>query len=464
MRRAMATLRIGDPAALLRAAEQPGNARDVILAELTVGESYFFRDAGQLALLPTTILPARVDSYGAHRPLRIWSAGCASGEEAYTLAILLREQGWPHPAQILGTDVALPRLEAARRARYTRWALRGVSEERVARWFRGNGQTFELDPSIRESVAFRPLNLLNDSFASSEAGDEGYDLVLCRNVMIYFDLDTVAQIATRLLEMLNDDGWLVLGASDPMLAHLVPCEAVMTAAGVAYRKARHASALPAIIAPRDVTRVDIPWHATTASAIAVRQSPAQPTHERRAVPRPPVPPRPGDGADTVAAAYRRADYPATELMAIDALQMGTDTTDAIAIWILYIRAVANQGRLAEAGELCTRALDAHPLDAELQYLHAMLLAEAGWHADAAVAARRAIYLDRRFVMAHLLLGNALTRTGDATGARRAFENAESLLADVGSEAVVKAADGVPASRLRQIAAARLQPFLASART
>ena len=131
MRRAMATLRIADPALLLRAAESPGDARDVILGELTVGESYFFRDATQLGILGTEILPARVEEYGVDRPLRVWSAGCASGEEPYTIAIMLRELGWPHPAHILGSDVAAPRVAAARRGRYTRWALRGVSDDRL---------------------------------------------------------------------------------------------------------------------------------------------------------------------------------------------------------------------------------------------------------------------------------------------------------------------------------------------
>lgn len=133
-----------------------------------------------------------------------------------------------------------------------------------------------------------------------------------------------------------------------------------------------------------------------------------------------------------------------------------------AIWVLCIRAVANQGRLHEAGELCSRALERHPLAAELHCLHATLLAEAGWHADAAIAARRSIYLDRKLVMGHLLLGDALTRTSDAGGARLAFENALALLADAEPTAPIPAADGVQASRLRQIATLRLRAVAAAA--
>ena len=163
--------------------------------------------------------------------------------------------------------------------------------------------------------------------------------------------------------------------------------------------------------------------------------------------------------DEVLATYARADYPAAEGLAAAALASATDDA-ALRIWIIYVRAVANQGRLNEAGELCTRALELYPLASELHYLHATLLGEAGWFGDVAAAARRAIYLDRRFVMGHLLLGDALARTSDIPGARLAFENVVHLLANVDAASPVRAADGVPACRLRQIAELRLRSLAA----
>lgn len=475
MRRAMRILRIGEPAALLRAVETPGDARDTVLAELTVGESYFFRDAAQLEILATEILPARVNSYGPARPLRMWSAGCAAGEEPYTLAIMLREHGWPHPARILGTDIARPRLAAARRGRYARWALRGVSDERIARWLQRNGTFYDLDHSIRASVEYRSLNLVFDDYASPERGADGFDLVLCRNVMIYFDLPTVAQIATGLLASLAPEGWLVLGPSDPPLAQLIPCEVVMTPAGIAYRRADRVGGVTELLAPvplREPTphKESAPEpHAASRLAIvqradellAPRSSPLTlASHEGT---------RNGHRDDTSASgttgkdilrAYALADYDGVEAMAATALATEASEADSLRVWIAYIRAVANQGRLYEAGELCARALDLHPLSAELHYLHATLLAEAGWFGDTAAAARRTIYLDRQFVMGHLLLGDALARTGDAAGAHIAFTNVVHLLARVSPDSPIAAADGVPAARLRQIASLRLRALAA----
>jgi chemotaxis protein methyltransferase CheR len=419
-----------------------------------------------LALLATDIVPSRLQSHDLGQPMRVWSAGCASGEEPYTIAIMLRELGWKGSMQILGTDVALPRLKAARRGRYTRWALRGVSEDRVARWFRRNGNYFDLEQSVRDSVEFRAMNLVHDDYPCADTGAAPYDLILCRNVMIYFDLPTVARIAKGLLDSLAEDGWLLLGASDPPLSHLVACEAVMTPAGVYYRRSDGARRPTPVFQWPAQSEVPALWMDRPTPIQA--SAPTRSAHLIATAPLVPLPaPRQLVADEEMVEAYERADYSAVESMAVLALSAAaTDSTVAkspdLGLWILYIRAVANQGRLHDAGELCARALETHPLAAELHYLHATLLVQAGWLADAAIAARRAIYLDRKLVVSHLLLGDALARTGDANGARIAFENVVTLLADVDPTTPVEGADGVPASRLRQIATLRLREFTAGA--
>ena len=479
MRRAMSALRISEPGNLLRAFETPGAVRDAVLAELTVGESYFFRDRAQLELLATDILPARVATAGTSTQLRVWSAGCASGEEPYTIAIMLREHRWPHSAHILATDIALPRLAAARRGRYTRWALRGVSEERIGQWFTRSGTYYDLAPAIRDAVKFRPFNLVIDEYPKA---DEQFDLILCRNVMIYFDLPTVAHLAAGLLASLAPDGWLVLGASDPPLAHLVACEAVMTPAGIAYRRAgaKHetgltgrnsgARAFDSAIRTGEPASLSgsIVWHAPAAASpltAPLRDGDASaPFPAASAATHPAVSPDSVDATpvdelearsplDDLAAAYQRADYGGAESIAM--MMLASTSESEPRVWISYVRSVANQGRLNEAGELSARALELHPLDAELHVLQATLLLEAGWLVDAAAAARRSIYLDRTLVMGHMLLGDALARAGDAAAAHIAFTNALGLLANADGGTRVPAADGVSAARLRQIATARI---------
>ena len=490
MRRAMSTLHVKSPAELLRLFEAPGAPRDAVLAELTVGESYFFREAAQLDRLVTDILPARRRD-GSARPLRVWSAGCASGEEPYTVGIMLREQDWSNASYILATDIARPRLAAAQCGRYTRWALRGVSDARIARWFTRTGTYYDLAPQIREMVDFRHFNLAVDDYPPAETGGS-FDLVLCRNVMIYFDLPTVVRIATGLLASLAPDGWLVLGASDPLLAQVVPCESIMTPAGMVYRRlgvvtdtrqqwVGTVSSLPLPVAPArpgGVTDTPRPIWSLPSVAPEPSATPAAPVGSGEHAARgsaaigqgdTPVSVAPdaaaqvagGGSLDALADAYRRADYQGAESIVVGIMAVTPEIGPAT--WITYIRSVANQGRLHEAGALNARALELYPLDAELHYLHATLLMEAGWFVDAAAAARRSIYVDRKLVMGHLVLGDALSRTGDQTGARNAFANALQLLEGVEGTVTVRAADGVMAARLRQIASLRLRGVEGAAR-
>jgi chemotaxis protein methyltransferase CheR len=126
--------------------------------------------------------------------------------------------------------------------------------------------------------------------------------------------------------------------------------------------------------------------------------------------------------------------------------------------IVYIRALANVGRLEEAGRICALALDQFRGNAELHYLHAVLVAQSGHHAESARAAKRALYLDRDMTVAHLALGSALIRAGDVAGARRAFASAERTLATLSPDAVVPFSDGEPAGRLLEMT--RMQSRLA----
>ncbi|MEX2182613.1 MAG: CheR family methyltransferase [Gemmatimonadaceae bacterium] len=454
MRRATAN----DPEVYLdRLSNEPALLDDLV-ADITVGETYFFREPQQLAVFRNSVLPALVSERATGEPLRVWSAGCASGEEPYTLAIILHEQQLAQPAHIIGTDLSRAALAQARRARYTRWSLRGVSSEVTKTYFKQAGDRFILAPKIREAVDFRYLNLAEDSYPSLPTGIWGMNLILCRNVLIYFDAETVARVARRLLDALSDDGWLLLGASDPVLSDLVPCDVVVTEAGLAYRRrGRRAVRLGAGPASRS-------------AAISTPALPAFPEVERfEPQSSPPLaPPFPeaapeaappavavalaaADGVAEALVAYAARDYVRAAELAGGLVQRGNADP---ALQVVLVRALANRGELDAAGRACAAALDVQRTSAELTYLHAVLLSEAGRYSDAAVAARRALYLDGGFVAAHLALGGALARLGEIDGAKRAYRNAERLLNGMSPTETVPSSDGELAGRLAEIA--RLQ--------
>jgi chemotaxis protein methyltransferase CheR len=425
----------GDPETYLsRLAVEPALLDDLV-AEITVGETYFFRDTPQCRVIRDRVLPALLHGR-THGPLRIWSAGCATGEEAYTLAILHADSGAPEPARIVGTDLSRPALARARRGRYGKWALRGLTPEEVARYFRPSESGFVLRPDLVGDVEFRYLNLVEDAYPSLASGSSGMDLILCRNVLIYFDGETAVHVIRRLMDSLAPDGWLLLGASDPHPADPAPCEVVVTEAGLAYRrsvKGARAIVPTGVPAPRPdgPLRPPPPWVPT--GSLPPPPAVATPGESPAAGPTLPAPAPPA----------ATAPAPSADLQAA----------------VTGVRALANAGDLHAAGGACAAALDVHRTSAELTYLHGVLLVEAGRVAEAAAAFRACLYLDRTLAVAHLALGGSLLRLGDPVGARRALQSAERLLASQPPDAQVPASDGERAGRL--VAAARAHLALLS---
>jgi chemotaxis protein methyltransferase CheR len=203
-------------------------ALDTLLGALTVRESHFFRTRAQFDALRDEVLPGLVAARRERRRLRLWSAGCASGEEPYSIAILL-EQLLPEIAEwdvlVLATDISVAALQAARRGLYRRWSFREVPQEIEQVYFVDRGDRLEVISRIRERVTFAPLNLVGDRYPSMLSNTLEMDLVLCRNVLIYFSQQVATDVVARLDASLADGGWLVLAPAEVAIARhtgLVP--------------------------------------------------------------------------------------------------------------------------------------------------------------------------------------------------------------------------------------------------
>jgi chemotaxis protein methyltransferase CheR len=474
VRRAMDRRSMG-MAELLDALRRDAATRDALVADLTIGESYFQRDRGQFELLSRRIVPELLAAH-PQRAVRVWSAGCASGEEPYSVAMIFDELGGMQRAEIIGTDIARHRLEDAQRGIYSEWALRGVPAAVREKHFMQRGRYVELKPHIRRHVDFRYLNLAEDRYPALSIGIWGMDVILCRNVLIYFDTATVELVARRLIDSLSEDGWLILGASDPPIGEMIPCDVVLTDAGLVYRRpgaalvhdirttAAMATAAPPPPAPdRSPPKAPTPPTAPEApeapTAPTAPKAPTAPTAPKapkapKAPTAPTTPTAPTAPAPTTSAsaAYSRRDYEAVTEAAELAVRRGEADHD---VWLVWLRALANQGRLEEAGAVADRALAESGPTAELLYLHAVLLLQLGRSTDAAAAARRALYLDRELVVAHLILAEAHRRNGAMDAAQRALRNAGALLATMPPAAEVPASDGELAGRLAELVRVKL---------
>jgi len=209
--------------------------RERIIDAMTTNETLWFRDRYPFEILSETLLP----ELSAQKPaqLQIWSAACSSGQEPYSISMVLQEYlsrrpgSLPNNIRITATDISSSMLRDAQTAQYDRMSLaRGVSEERLKKFFLPKGDRWEVRPEIRNRVTFRELNLLQ-----SYAGLGRFDIVFCRNVLIYFSADLKRDILQRIARTLKPRGYLFLGGSESPTSYVNLFEMVRTPAGVVYR-------------------------------------------------------------------------------------------------------------------------------------------------------------------------------------------------------------------------------------
>jgi len=448
IRRAMESAEVADVAEYLRLLQGERIADDDLITELTVGETYFFREPAHFAFVRDTILPELRRVKGAKATLRAWSAGCASGEEAYSLAILLTEQGWADRGQILGTDISRSALGQARAGKYRLWSLRALKNTLRARYFLPRDDQWELIEPIRRQVRFEQLNLAHAHYPWLCSGVWGMDLIFCRNVLIYLTPDAVRAVGTRLIASLGDEGWLITGPSDPPLGDVEGCRAVVTPEGVFYRRVKTerpdqrqvrvaASAELSMPALRQLAE----WPKSAAVSLSAPCAPEPSAFTAHPVP--PVAP-----LEQAQKALCDGNY-----------HLVVELTDGLAagaeVCALRARALANLGQPERALRIVREALRSCPLAVDLQFLVAVLCMECGVLGEAAQAIRRVLYLDHTLAVAHFTLGTILRRLGDAPGARRAYRNALAQSALLPQDALLPLGEGERPAWLTEAAGAQL---------
>jgi chemotaxis protein methyltransferase CheR len=202
-------------AARIRSQPVAALIRDVVEA-MTTNESFFFRDIKPFDQFRTFVLPRLLTARASARALRIWSAACSSGQEPYSLAMLLSEEqaklaGWR--IEIVATDLSTEILEKAQAGVYSQFEVqRGLPIQYLVKYFEQQGDRWQVRAPIRQMVRYRCLNLLEDFSALGR-----FDVVFCRNVLIYFDQPTKSKVLERVARLLAPDGYLYLGGAETVL-------------------------------------------------------------------------------------------------------------------------------------------------------------------------------------------------------------------------------------------------------
>lgn len=202
--------------AALRKANGQGALADEVTDAMTTNESFFFRDIKPFEQFRQMVLPSLIQARSPSSTIRIWSAACSSGQEPYSLAMIVREEGaklMGRKVKILATDISAQMLKKAEAGLFSQFEVqRGLPVQLMLKYFTQVGQQWRIDPSLAEMIEFRYFNLLDDP---SPLGT--FDVIFCRNVLIYFDRDTKRQVLERLSRLMPDDGFLYLGGAETVL-------------------------------------------------------------------------------------------------------------------------------------------------------------------------------------------------------------------------------------------------------
>lgn len=373
--------------------------------ELTVSETYFFRHGEQLRAFSEQALPERAAS---GRRLSILSAGCSSGEEPYSLAILARD----HAVSILAIDVNPAVLQKARRGRYTQWALRETPEAMQERWFRADGKELVLDSSIREAVRFEARNLIEEDPAFWRPG--AFDIIFCRNVLMYFSPDLARQVVARMAQALQPGGYLFLGYAENLRGLSQDFHLCHAQDAFYYQRKDAFERTPAPRVPDLTTVVD-----SAESWVEVIGAASERIRALSDGARSPAP-DPGLRLALAQDLLRQERFGAA-LEQIEDLPRDPD--------VLLLRAVllTHSGQLQQAEEVCRQMLEQDEMTAGAHYVLALCREAAGDRAAAINHNRVAGHLDPGFAMPHLQLGLMARRSGDIEGARRELTRALALL-------------------------------------
>ncbi len=206
---------VDDLLQVLRVSREQALGRDIVEA-MTTNESFFFRDVRPFEQFKEIVLPHILKTRADKKSFRIWSAAASSGQESYSLAMILKEEaaklaGWR--IDIVGTDISAEMLQKAKAGLYTQFEVqRGLPIQLLVKYFKKKDETWEIDPAIRAMVQYKEYNLLHDPKPLGQ-----FDVVFCRNVLIYFDQPTKARVLEAVAKNMPDDGFLYLGGAETVL-------------------------------------------------------------------------------------------------------------------------------------------------------------------------------------------------------------------------------------------------------
>lgn len=426
-----------------------GPSEIALLAKhLTIGETYFFRDANAWKALENTILPELIKKNELNRTLKIWCAACCTGEEPYSMAMLLHRLIADLPQwkiTILGTDLNAEFLQKAQKGVYKEWSFRLTPPEIRNQYFIKQQEGGEkIVPEIQQMVTFMQLNLVEDTYPSLLNGIHSIDILLCNNVLIYFSPDKIHQAVRQMTSALNVGGWFLTSAVEvPYITE--PNLQAHRKEGVTFfqKSPEHADTKPQPIVEKplhqDFEEVQLQKNRLPLAARAV------------------TPPKTNEEVfdySIYSGLYLDGHYrdviEKLEGRLQNAKQAHSLGAKHFAEIMLLAKSYANLGALDKALQWLEISIKIEKLDSAPYLLKAVIYQEKEQIDEAIATVQKVLFLDPHLIIAYYILGNLLLKKMQTKEAKRNFRNALELLAKVDPEEPLAGGEGMTASRLAEV--------------
>ncbi len=435
---------------------------EVFAKYLTTGETYFFREPERLVEFESRILSQLIEQRkDSGRKIRIWCAGCSSGEEPYTIAILLKKlipdiEKWD--ITILATDINPKVLQRARKGVYGSWSFRGNSNSFKLEFFkRLSNNQFELNGEIKRMVTFSHLNLANNKFAEQFARGNAVDIIFCRNVLMYFGEISIKRIVNDFYNCLTDSGWLIVSLVESNLVNQSAFTPVKYGQSNFYRKDnirvknnrnvqietfQKGPLLKEISKPTKFYQ-EISTKALLSNKVIVPQlSTKEPSGEENSI------------YNKGRLSFEQGDYIRTVHL-LSNLQSGSSSgsSDFSAnpdLMLLLARSYANLGQLESAAEYIRKAVCLNKSNKIYHFYHGVIMQEIGKINEAIKLYKKAIYLDPDYAIVHFTLGLLMFNRGEQRESKKYLENTLEILHKREKDEIVDDSEGISAWQLRAI--------------
>lgn len=425
------------------------NLTKVLASNLTIGETYFWRDTGLFRILEETILPNLIrKKANVNKTIRIWSAGCSSGEEPYSIAILIKRlipdiDQWN--ITIKATDINNQSLRKAVNGVYTEWSFRNTPHWLKEKYFSKTGiNKYSLDERVKSMVNFSYLNFFEDVYPSLANNTNAMDIILCRNVLMYFSIEDIKKISDHLYNCLTSDGILITTPSESF-QFLSPRFKITHLKDVALYKRKSKEKTILVESKKNNAPSKIGTsvgHSNNkekrlTNTNKLKTGTIRKTREiKNKVP----------NFDEAIQAYEKGDYNIA-LKIIEGLPK-KETNQQSHLFLARIK--ANMGKLQEALSQCELAVSKNKLSPEAYYLKATIETEVGDTQSAYKTLKKALYLNPDFIIAHFTLGNLARAQMKHKEANKLYDNTLDLLTGLEKDEIIPESDGITAGRLKEI--------------